>query len=84
MPKQMYPKYLDHGTKFIDVQAVRLDDFLDEKNFDFIFLDIEGSETAALSGMPQVLNRSSVLVTEFIPHHLTLVAGLSVADFLQP
>ena len=84
MPKQMHPKYLDHGTTFIDVQAVRLDDFLDEKNFDLIFLDIEGSETAALCGMPQILSRSSVLVTEFIPHHLTLVAGVSVEDFLQP
>ena len=84
MPKEMRPMYLDDETKFVEVNAVRLDDFLPKHDFDFIFMDIEGSETAAMCGMPDILSRAKVLVTEFIPHHLNLVAGVSISDFLAP
>jgi len=84
MPKEMNDMYLDKDTKFVNVQAVGLDDFLDNHKFDFVFMDIEGSETAALKGMPKILSHAKVVVSEFIPHHLKLVAGVTLSEFLDP
>lgn len=84
MPKKMEPMYLDEDTSFVKVRAVGLDDFLDNHDFDFVFMDIEGSEAAALRGMPKVLASTTVVVSEFLPHHLTNVAGVTVEEFLQP
>lgn len=84
MPKKMEPMYLDEGTELIEVDAVPIDVFLKKKKFDFIFMDIEGSEYAALTGMPEAISECRVLVSEFIPHHLKNVAGVTPDQFLEP
>ena len=58
-----------------------LDNFLKNKRFDLIFVDIEGSEYFAFKGMQKIFKQSKVLITEFVPHHLKYVASVSVADF---
>ena len=84
MPKEMRPMYLDDETKFVEVNAVRLDDFLPKHDFDFIFMDIEGSETHAMLGMTSIIQNAKTLVAEFIPHHLTNVSGVNISEFLNP
>jgi FkbM family methyltransferase len=55
-------------------------EFADQR-IDFVFMDIEGSEYFALSGMPYILEQARTLVVEFQPHHLDKVAGVSVEQF---
>ena len=55
-------------------------DFSD--SFDLIFMDIEGSEYFALTGMQTSLQKTQHLIVEFIPHHLRNVAGVSADKFL--
>ena len=69
--------------KVVEVQAVRLDDLLAGRQFDLILIDIEGSEYFALRGMQTLLSNAQTLVIEFVPHHLTNVAGVGVAEFLS-
>jgi FkbM family methyltransferase len=56
---------------FIEIEAVRLDDYFAEREeqIDFIKIDIEGAEYAALEGMTTLLRRSqrATLVTEYTP-----------------
>ena len=33
--------------------------------------------------MPKLIEKSTVLISEFLPHHLSKVAGVSVDDFLN-
>ena len=47
-------------------------------------MDIEGSEYAALKGMPKAISNCRVLVVEFIPHHLKNVANITPDQFLAP
>lgn len=62
-----------------------LDDLVvDDQTVDFVLMDIEGSETFALRGAPRMLQGCETLFVEFIPHHLKLVAKVSVRDFLEP
>ena len=42
----------------------------------------EGSEYFALKGMPGLLAHCRHLVVEFLPHHMSLVAGVTVPEFL--
>jgi len=83
-PIKMVPAYLDNETKFEVVPAVCLDTFLVTHDYDFIFMDIEGSETHAMLGMTSIIRNSKTLVTEFIPHHLTNVSGVNISEFLNP
>jgi FkbM family methyltransferase len=83
-PKKMDPKYIDDNPTFIKINAVKLDEFLKDKKFDFIFMDIEGSEESAMRGMPRLISQTQVLVSEFLPHHLKNVAGVSVNQFYEP
>jgi FkbM family methyltransferase len=53
----------DSGKAF-HVQSIRLDDIIDIKQFDFIKIDIEGSEVVALQGMPEILKQSSMILFE--------------------
>ena len=80
LPKYMY-SYDRPAT--ITVRAAPLDDVFPDSTFDLITMDIEGSEYFALRGMPRLLARARHLVVEFIPHHLTNVAGVSVAEFVD-
>lgn len=53
--------------KPMTIESVRLDDFTDTK-FDFIKMDIEGSELGALKGMQNLLTNSKpIMIMEFHP-----------------
>ena len=73
--------YFYDNPKKISVDGVILDNFLKHKSFDLIFVDIEGSEYFAFKGMQKIFKQSKVLITEFVPHHLSYVASVSVAEF---
>jgi FkbM family methyltransferase len=47
-----------------------------------IVMDIEGSEFFAIKGMPDALARTRHLIMEFIPHHLSSVAGITADELL--
>ena len=87
MPKTMHSGYVfDHPAE-VEVQVVALDEVIDDPRFDLIIMDIEGSEYAALSGMPRALAASSHLQVEYLPHHLDNVAGVTdqaFAALLEP
>lgn len=78
--KQMY--YYDRPEQ-ITIQAVDLDTYLDNRQFDVVVMDIEGSEYYALSGMQRILSSCRLLAVEFLPHHLKNVSGVSVEQFLS-
>lgn len=62
------------GHKFIDIESVRLDDYFKNYNgkIDWIKIDIEGAELAALQGMASLLekNKNIKIVTELAPCNL--------------
>ncbi len=74
--------YTYDNPKVIDVQAHSLDNYLSEKEFDLVLIDIEGSEYFAMKGMTDILSKTKNLVVEFLPHHITNVAGVELSDFL--
>ena len=76
-------RYFYDRPKVINVPAAPLDEILPDSTFDLIVMDIEGSEYFALKGMPRLLARARTLAIEFLPHHLTKVAGISAADFVD-
>ena len=82
VPKVRWLYYYDH-PETIAVKAVSLDEYLEEKAFDIVVMDIEGSEYFALQGMQEILYRCKVLVVEFLPHHLKNVSGITVEQFLS-
>jgi FkbM family methyltransferase len=68
------------------VETVCLDDFQIKHNIpfpDMMIVDIEGSEYAALSKAQNSLNHCKYLYIEFVPHHLTNVANITVETFLS-
>lgn len=77
------PLYYYDNPETITVAAASLDEFLDEKYFDVVVMDIEGSEYFALGGMQKILSSCRLLVVEFLPHHLKNVSGVSVDQFLS-
>lgn len=84
MPRLRHPAYFYDDPRVIEVAGVPLDDFLDPPDFDLVFMDIEGSEYFAFLGMQRILAKAATLIVEFLPHHLTRVAGVSVDEFLRP
>lgn len=74
--------YSDNPQK-ITVKAVRLDDYLEQLNFDVVVMDIEGSEYFALGGMQKILSHCKLLVVEYLPHHLKNVSSVTVEQFLS-
>lgn len=78
--KYMY--YFDRPEE-ISVAAFNLDKYLDNKEFDVVVMDIEGSEYFALQGMQEILSKTRLLAVEFLPHHLKNVSGVTVAQFLS-
>ncbi|MCX5997230.1 MAG: FkbM family methyltransferase [Chloroflexi bacterium] len=83
VPKEKKLIYYYDNPKKISVKAFCLDSYLEEKDFDLIVMDIEGSEYFALKGMQEILSNSKVLVVEFLPHHLKNVSGITVEQFLS-
>ena len=83
-----FPVHQDHAYFYDDpdvamVQAVRLDDFLKGKRYDLIFMDIEGSEYFAIKGMPRLMAEAQIVFMEFLPHHISRVAGLTIERFVD-
>ena len=77
-----YIYYYDNPREIL-VQAFSLDIYLNEKDFDTVIMDIEGSEYFALLGMQDILSTSKTLAIEFLPHHLKNVSNVSVDQFLS-
>ena len=75
--------YRYDDPEVIEVESETLDTLLEGKKFDLILLDIEGSEYFAMKGMPTLLANCRTLIVEFLPHHLTNVAGITVEQFLE-
>ncbi|NBW03830.1 MAG: FkbM family methyltransferase, partial [Cytophagia bacterium] len=73
-PKIAHPHYFESKHKIVKVKAKPLDEVYSEGNFKLVFMDIEGSEFAALKGMQRILTLTQFLFIEFIPHHLQYVA----------
>jgi FkbM family methyltransferase len=68
------------------IETVCLDDFRVKRNIpfpDMMIVDIEGSEYAALSGASKCLAHCKYLYIEFVPHHLSNVANITVETFLS-
>lgn len=81
MPVEKLRDYFYDNPEVITVAANRLDDVVAEK-IDLVLMDIEGSEYFALRGMPRILSSTKHLVVEFLPHHISSVAGVSVDQFV--
>tara|TARA_Y100000022_G_C13222815_1_gene363291 strand:+ start:164 stop:1069 length:906 start_codon:yes stop_codon:yes gene_type:complete len=83
-PKVKAKEYYYDNPETITVPQTRLDDLLvDDVEIDLIVMDIEGSEFFALLGMEKTLTRTKSLIVEFIPHHFSNVAGISVKQFVE-
>ena len=74
--------YTYDNPEVIEVQAYALDAYLDDHAFDLVLIDIEGSEYFAMQGMSSILGQTKTLIVEFLPHHITNVAGVALDDFL--
>lgn len=66
----------------VRVRMRRLDEVLQKTEFDLIVMDIEGSETRALRGMPELLKRGGALMVEVNEHHLRQIARVTNDEFL--
>jgi len=80
------PKHLDVDFRYdqpepIQVATISLDTFFSRESFDFILMDIEGSEFAAIRGGQDLLQRCKIFSVEFVPRHVERVAGVSICDF---
>jgi FkbM family methyltransferase len=73
--------YFYDNPKVVTVPAVALDEFLKGKRYDIVFMDIEGSEYFAMLGMPEIVRNARVVFSEFLPHHLSRVAGVPIENF---
>ncbi len=82
VPVNNHYMYTYDNPKVIDVDAYSLDEYLDHDEFDLVLIDIEGSEYFAMEGMSNILSKAKNLVVEFLPHHITNVAGVKLSDFL--
>ena len=71
------------NPELISVPGISLDSEYSDHTFDFIFMDIEGSEFNAILGGKELLRRCSVFVVEFVPNHLERVANRSINEFSQ-
>jgi len=75
--------YFYDNPEVTEVPAYSLDEKLGDRDFALIFMDIEGSEYFALKGMQKILARARTLIVEFIPHHLSNVAGVTPEAFVD-
>jgi FkbM family methyltransferase len=73
--------YFYDNPEEVEIEAVALDDLLGEREFDLILMDIEGSEYFALRGMQRLLTSARALAVEFLGHHITDVAGVTIEQF---
>lgn len=76
--KDMY--YYDN-PQTVQVPLKKIDDLLPDRDFNVLFMDIEGSEYFALQGMPEILKNINVLIMEFFPFLINDVSGATVNEF---
>ena len=73
-------------SNYIEVKTVKLDDYFQDQypKIDMIKMDIEGAESAALSGMSQILtkNHGIIFIVEFFPE-LIIKAGNNPAKLIE-
>ena len=81
LPRVHHTAYFYDNPAVVDVPACSLDQKLGERDFALVFMDIEGSEHFAIQGMQRILARARTLIVEFIPHHLSNVAGVEPEAF---
>ena len=62
---------------------IHLIEYLSGESFDLVLIDIEGSEYFAMKGMTNILSSTKTLIVEFLPHHITNVAGVTFDDFIS-
>ena len=74
--------YRYDNPKIIEIQAHSLDEYIKDRNFDLVLIDIEGSEYFAMQGMKDILATCNKLIIEFLPHHLKNVADISLDKLL--
>jgi FkbM family methyltransferase len=78
------PAYFYDNPAIVDVEADSLDVRLADRQYALVFMDIEGSEYFALKGMQSILRSTRTLIVEFLPHHLSNVAGVTPEEFVEP
>ena len=83
VPINNHYMYTYDNPEVIDVEAYSLDNYLSNNKFDLVLIDIEGSEYFAMQGMKDILSQTQTLIVEFLPHHITNVAGVKLTDFLD-
>ena len=83
VPINNHYMYTYDNPEVIDVEAYSLDNYLSNNKFDLVLIDIEGSEHFAMQGMTDILSQTKTLIVEFLPHHITNVAGVKLVDFLD-
>lgn len=75
----------DHPTE-VKVAMIALDEHRKANQLpqpNGMIMDIEGAEYVALKGMQETLKEMRFLYVEFVPHHLTNVADVTSAQFLE-
>jgi FkbM family methyltransferase len=81
MPRLRAPIYFYDDPEIVRLKARPLDDLFPDHRFSLVFMDIEGSEYAALKGMQRILGGARALFVEFLPHHLRDVASVTPEEF---
>jgi FkbM family methyltransferase len=81
VPVHQHRAFVYDKPQQVRVESVALDDFLHVESVDLLFMDIEGSEYFALKGAQKLLEKTKVLITEFYPDHIKLVANVTAEDF---
>jgi FkbM family methyltransferase len=81
LPKISGDGYYYDRPRVVKVPACTIDEVVGSRQLDLLFMDIEGSEYYALKGAQRTLALTKTLIVEFVPHHLSHVAGVSAADF---
>ncbi|MGH7033563.1 MAG: FkbM family methyltransferase [Stellaceae bacterium] len=81
MPRLRRPIYFYDDPAIVRLKARPLDELFPKPSFSLIFMDIEGSEYAALKGMQRILGSARALLVEFLPHHLRDVSGVTPEEF---
>lgn len=84
MPVRNRSDYMYDDPEVIEVESVSLDTLLPAETFELVIMDIEGSEYAACRGMQKILSSTRSLAVEFLPHHMTDVANVTVEEFAGP
>lgn len=84
MPKTLRGDYIMDDPERVKVKTVKLDDVCGLLQPSLVHMDIEGSEVFAMRGAPWLLAATEYLSIEFISHHLTDVAGVTVDEWLAP